>query len=73
MVFSFLIRVPRSVRRFTDGLLAVSLLSANLAAQQNATAIPQASPQAPQPVNREIVHQPDYASSSSPFPNVLKS
>jgi len=73
MVFSFLIRVPRSVRRFTDGLLAVSLLSANLAAQQNATAITQASPQAPQPVNREIVHQPDYASPSSPFPNVLKS
>jgi outer membrane protein len=73
MVFSFLIRVPRSVRRFADGLLAVSLLSASLAAQQNATAIPQASPQAPQPVNREIVHQPDYASPSSPFPNVLKS
>jgi outer membrane protein TolC len=72
MVFSFLIRVPRSVRWFADGLVAITLFSATLAAQQNAMAS-QASPQAPQPANREIVHQPDYASPSSPFPNVLKS
>jgi outer membrane protein TolC len=52
--------------------VAITLFSATLAAQQNAMAS-QASPQAPQPANREIVHQPDYASPSSPFPNVLKS
>src|SRR4029077_8509153 len=72
MVFSFLIRVPRSLRLRVLQALAVTLFSASLAAQQNATAASSASPQATQPTNREIVHLPDYSSPRSAFPNVLQ-
>jgi outer membrane protein len=72
MIFSFLIRVPLSLQLRVLQALAVTLFSASLAAQQNATAASSASPQAPQPANREIVHQPDYSSPRSAFPNVLQ-
>lgn len=72
MFFSSLIRVPLSLRLRVVQALAVTLFSASLAAQQNATAASSASPQAPQPANREIVHQPDYSSPRSAFPNVLQ-
>ncbi|HTS09448.1 MAG TPA: TolC family protein [Candidatus Eisenbacteria bacterium] len=72
MVFSFLIRVPGLLRMWAFQVLAATVFSATLVAQQSTTAVSQASPQAPQPGNREVVHQFDYASPSSPFPNVLK-
>jgi len=59
-------------RLFHVFLMEVGLLCASLAAQQSAPASMQGVPPAPQPVNRELVHTPDYSVPRSAFPAFLQ-